>query len=136
MIYQWEASGDAPDAVAAAYWSGPAEVAGGRPADRDEFAEELLFGVARRKERLDELIREHSANWRLERMSAVDRGILRLASYELQAGETPAAVVIDEAIELGRRYSGEESAKFLNGVLDAIRKRLFPDAEAPSAAPD
>ena len=124
MIFQWEASGDAPEQVAAAYWGGLAAEPDQAPPSEDEFASSLLYGVARRTAALDELIRKHAANWKLERMAAVDRNILRLAVYEMERGETAPPVVISEALELGRRYSGEKSAGFLNGVLDAIRKSL------------
>jgi len=68
---------------------------------------------------------EHAKNWRLERMAAVDRNVLRLALFEmLHHPETPAAVVIDEALEIARRFSGEDSAEFVNGVLDGIHKGL------------
>ncbi len=138
MIYQWEASGDAPDRVMSAYWGGLQDSLGEGSESEDRFAEKLFYGVVRRAKALDELIQPHAANWRLERMSAVDRNILRLAAFELQQGEPP-AVVIDEALELGRRFSGEKSAKFLNGVLDAIRKTIAPAASPtendPSADP-
>ena len=69
---------------------------------------------------VDALISSHAEHWRLERMPAVDRNILRLAIYEMRNTETPAPVVIDEALELARRFSNEESVHFINGVLDAV----------------
>jgi N utilization substance protein B len=124
MIFQWEASKDEPDNVIASFWGGLAAEIGEEPPEEDAFANELLRGVARHAKSLDQLIRKHASNWRLERMAAVDRNILRMAIHEMRAGETPPAIAINEAIELGRRYSGEQSAGFLNGVLDAIRKTL------------
>jgi N utilization substance protein B len=91
---------------------------------RDSFVDDLVLGTTDQLATIDELIRKHSAHWRLERMSAVDRNILRLAIYELRSGQTPVAVVIDQALELGRRFSGDESLPFLNGVLDAARKEI------------
>lgn len=135
MIFQWEASGDSPQDVASAYWGGLAAEPDEAPLEEDSFASSLLYGVARRTKSLDELIRSHAANWKLERMAAVDRNILRMAVYEMERGETAAPVVINEALELGRRYSGEKSAGFLNGVLDAIRKSLESGAEAPPDEP-
>ena len=88
----------------------------------DAFMEQLLFGVDRERETLDALITRRSDHWKLERMPVVDRNILRLAAWEMLRTETPAAVVIDQAIELARRFSGDESARFVNGVLDALRK--------------
>ena len=88
----------------------------------DAFMEILLRGTFQEQELLDALITRRSENWKLERMPVVDRNLLRLAAFELLRTETPAAVVIDEAIELARRFSGEEAARFVNGVLDAMRK--------------
>jgi N utilization substance protein B len=134
MIFQWEASRDEPDAVIASFWGGLATEVGEEAPEEDEFANELLRGVAGQAKSLDGLIRKHAENWRLERMAAVDRNILRMAIYEMRSGGTPPAIAINEAIELGRRFSGEQSARFLNGVLDAIRKTLEKEG-AVSAAP-
>jgi N utilization substance protein B len=102
--------------------------------DRDEFAVSLLEGAVGHIEEVDGLITRHAQHWRMERMPAVDRNILRLGVYELLYGVTPAAVVIDEALELTRKFSGEESVQFVNGVLDAIH-RSHP-ARAPEAKAD
>jgi len=89
------------------------------------FARELFEGTLADIPSLDRLIGDQAANWRLERMAAVDRNLLRLALYELlHHPETPPAVVIDEALEIARRFSGDESVEFVNGVLDGIRKSL------------
>ena len=88
------------------------------------FAEGLLRGTLDALERIDPLIESAADNWRLSRMAVIDRLVLRLAVYELLAAETPAAVVIDEAIELARTFSDEPSPRFVNGVLDAVRHRL------------
>ncbi|MBK5293331.1 MAG: transcription antitermination factor NusB [Acidobacteriia bacterium] len=92
--------------------------------DEDRFALELATGAKAAQAEIDQLIVENSANWRLERMPVVDRNILRLAIYELRALPTPAAVVIDQALELGSRFSSEESLPFLNGVLDAVKQKI------------
>ena len=73
---------------------------------------------------IDHRIAEKSAHWKLERMPIVDRNILRLGIYEMSRQDTPAAVVIDEALELARQFSGEESVAFINGVLDAVHKEM------------
>jgi N utilization substance protein B len=99
--------------------------------ERDPFAVSLLEGVMAHIEEVDRLITRHAEHWRMERMPAVDRNILRLAVYELLQGVTPAAVTIDEALELTRKFSGEESVQFVNGVLDAIYRSQR--AEAPVA---
>lgn len=135
MIFQWEAGGDSPEDVAAAYWGGLAAEPDQPMPTEDRFASSLLYGVASGTATIDALIVKHANNWKLERMAGVDRNILRLAVYEMQRGETAPPVVISEAIELGRRYSGEKSAGFLNGVLDAIRKTL-ESADPAEAAPE
>ncbi len=89
---------------------------------RDEFMEELVKGTSEMAADIDHRISSKSENWRLERMPAVDRNILRLAIYEMSREETPPAVVIDEALELARQFSGEESVSFINGILDAVHK--------------
>lgn len=89
---------------------------------RDEFMEELAKGTSDMATDIDHRITSKSENWRLERMPAVDRNILRMAIYEMSREETPAAVVIDEALELARQFSGEESVSFINGILDAVHK--------------
>lgn len=91
---------------------------------RDAFMEELVRGTKAKTPDIDTRIQQHSDNWRLERMPAVERNVLRLAIYELMTGKTPAPVVIDEALDLSRRFAGDESVSFVNGVLDAIRKEL------------
>jgi N utilization substance protein B len=92
---------------------------------RDELARALVHGTVAAIDRLDALIADAVHNWRIERLSIIDRLILRLAAYELIARpETPAPVVIDEALELARAFSTEDAVKFINGVLDAIRQQL------------
>lgn len=88
----------------------------------DEFMETLVRGAAAKSSEIDQRIIEKSDNWRLERMPAVDRNILRLAVYEMSELQTPAPVVIDEALELARQFSGDESVSFINGVLDAVHR--------------
>ena len=90
--------------------------------DQDVFMEELVYGAIAHREELDGRIAKYSENWRIERMPAVDRNILRLAAFELKEGKLPAAVVIDEAVTIAKRFSAEESVAFMNAVLDAIRK--------------
>jgi len=93
-------------------------------AGADSFVEDLVRGTVERKSEIDEMISRHLQHWRLERMAAVDRNILRLATYEMLATATPAAVVIDEALELARRFSNDEAVQFVNGVLDAEHKEI------------
>jgi N utilization substance protein B len=102
-----------------------------RPAP-DPFASRLVYGTIEHLAEVDEQISRHAEHWRMERMPAVDRNILRLAVYEMTRGGTPAAVTIDEALELARRFSGEESVQFVNGVLDAIHRALPSTQNAAS----
>jgi N utilization substance protein B len=88
----------------------------------DEFMETLVRGVSEKSGEIDQRITAKSEHWRIERMAAVDRNILRLAIFELSEMKTPAPVVIDEALELARQFSGDESVSFINGVLDAVHK--------------
>lgn len=93
---------------------------------RDRFMEHLFQETVSRLEEIDGRIQKHSEHWRLERMPAVDRNIIRLAVAEMLTEKTPPAVVIDEALELARRFSGEESVPFVNGVLDAVMREVKP----------
>ena len=89
------------------------------------FAADLVMGTTSSITSLDALIQQHSAHWRLERLAVIDRLILRLGAWELQhASDTPPAVILNEALELARTFSTDESVKFVNGVLDSIRKSL------------
>jgi N utilization substance protein B len=90
--------------------------------DRDEFMETLVRGAVENVATIDKVISDKSANWRIERMPAVDRNILRLAIFEMADLRTPAAVAIDEALDLARQFSGDESVAFINGVLDAVSR--------------
>lgn len=89
------------------------------------FAQGLVEGVMSERDALDGIIAGSVAHWRVSRMPVVDRNILRLAVYELASlKETPAAVILDEAIEVGKKFGSEQSGSFINGVLDAVRKRV------------
>jgi len=88
------------------------------------FARELVHGVVAHLEKVDPLIARHATHWRLERMAAVDRNVLRLAAYETLYTETPEAVLIDEAVNLAKRFGGEGSPAFVNGVLDALVREV------------
>jgi N utilization substance protein B len=89
----------------------------------DRFMEELARGTVANFAEIDKKIEAKSEHWRLERMAIVDRNILRLAIFELGQNAIPGAVVIDEALELARQFSGDESLSFINGVLDAVHRQ-------------
>lgn len=89
------------------------------------YGRELVYGITDKGEELDAKIAESAKNWRLSRMSVLDRNIIRLAVYEMMfKEEVPPRVAIDEAIELAKRYCGEDSPAFINGILDAILKNI------------
>ena len=134
LLYQWDLRRSAIEDIMRGYYDSLLvdEERFGRPRP-DPFAESLLRGVVRDLPLLDDRIARHAEHWRLERMPAVDRNILRIAVYEMASTDTPPAVAIDEALELARRYAGEESVHFVNGVLDAVRRELAGSAH--SAAP-
>jgi N utilization substance protein B len=110
----------------------PGDAAGGPRRRNAEqafaYAQELVRGTLEHRDAIDELIRGQAENWRLERMPAVDRNILRLAVYEmLHERDVPKLVVVDEAIELAKKYGSEHSGKFVNGLLDGLLKtHRFP----------
>jgi len=91
----------------------------------DDLVSSLTSGVASRQSQLDEMITEYSHTWTIHRMPAIDRNVLRLAIYELlDRPEVPVAVIINEAVELAKRFSTEESGRYVNGVLSAIAKQV------------
>ncbi len=115
MLFQWELGGQEPRLIESGFWKN----ARAAPSTR-EFANQLFEGAAAQSVPLDALVAHHSQHWRLERMAAIDRAILRLAAYELRAGTAPPKVVIDEAVELAKKFSSADAASFINGILDAI----------------
>ncbi|WP_028585207.1 transcription antitermination factor NusB [Desulfogranum mediterraneum] len=89
------------------------------------YGEELVFGLCEHREAIDALLAEHSHNWRVERMSLVDRNVLRIAVYEMQyRDDVPVQVAINEALEIAKRYSVRESVSFINGILDSVQAGL------------
>jgi N utilization substance protein B len=124
MLYQWEIGRATAQEAISSYW--PSHDEDGEVADENrEFANSLVRGTVARVTDLDRLLGAHAQHWRVERMAVIDRLILRLAAYELLAEPaTPPRVVINEALELARTFSGEEAVPFVNGVLDAVRKEL------------
>lgn len=117
-LYQIDVSGESVGALQAFFKQAEA-------GDRAKgFAAELVAGVRERQEQIDQLIAAASEHWKFERLSRVDLNVLRIASYELLARNAPTSVVLDEAIEIARRFGTEESATFVNGILDQIAGQL------------
>jgi N utilization substance protein B len=127
MLYQSEIGRADADATIGTFWpTREPESDLGEPLRA--FANGLVRGTMARVPEIDGILGAHAQNWRVERMAVIDRLVLRLAVYELLAEvETPSRVVINEAIELARTYSGDESVAFVNGVLDSVRKELGRD---------
>jgi len=122
ILYQWDLRKQpVDDAIASFYDNLYSEEPEPKPG-RDDFMEELARGTSEMSAEIDRRIAEKAENWKLDRMPLVDRNVLRMAIYEMSRKETPAAVVIDEALELARQFSGDESVSFINGVLDAVHK--------------
>src|SRR5579884_4141574 len=121
MLYQADLGEQTPDDVRKTFWKGRGEV------DREVqgFADDIFRVAQDRRSEIDKLIEDHAENWRMDRMAAVDRNVLRAAVAEMIGfPQTPRAVVINEAIEIARKFSSPESAQFINGVLDSIGKEL------------
>lgn len=127
MLYQWEVGRASAYEAIATYW--PAHDAEQPlPDPLREFANGLVRGTIDRVKEIDTMLAAHAENWRVERMAVIDRLILRLAVFEFLADrDTPARVIINEALELARAYSGEEAVGFVNGVLDSVKKELRPE---------
>ena len=122
ILYQWDV-GHAPfEQVLADFW----RIRSGTEAMRS-MAERLARGARGRVGEIDQLVAEAATHWRLDRIAAVDRNLLRIATYELLGEpQTPPAVVLDEAVELAKRFGEADSPAFVNGVLDAVRRRVRP----------
>jgi N utilization substance protein B len=120
MLFQWDMSKQDFAKLEGKFWKSA------KAADTTRaFAEKLFEGAGKDIAVLDALIVGHSDNWRFERMAAIDRAILRLSIHELREGETPPKVVLNEAVDLAKKYSSEESGAFVNGILDGVRKTLI-----------
>lgn len=120
MLYQWDMTREPMDRVAGLFW----QVRTSTP-ETQAMAERLARGGQAEVARLDEAISAASTNWRFERIAAVDRNILRIAAYELmKEPQTPSSVIIDEAVEMAKRFGEADSPPFVNGVLDAVMRKV------------
>jgi transcription antitermination protein NusB len=133
ILYFWEVGRTAPEAAIGAYFREHAPDASEPVVD---FAKTLVLGTIEAIGELDALIEQHSRHWRLGRLAVIDRLILRMAAWELgHAPDTPPAVVMNEALELARRFSTPDAVRFVNGVLDGIRRAMDPRAASGSVEP-
>jgi N utilization substance protein B len=119
MLFQWDMSQQDPAKLEGKFWKSA------KAADKTRaFANKLFEGAAEDVAGLDAIIAKHCENWRFERLAAIDRAILRLAIYELSSTDTPPKVILNEAVELAKKFSSEEAGAFVNGVLDSVHKSL------------
>ncbi|MBI3651519.1 MAG: transcription antitermination factor NusB [Acidobacteria bacterium] len=131
MLFQFDVTQPRIDELTQMYWEAFGEEFG--EVD-EEFANRLALGAVSHIDTIDELIKKRAENWRISRMAIVDRNLLRLAVYEfLYEAETPKTVIINEALEIARRFSTFEATQFINGILDAI-KRDLDDPQSVSSA--
>lgn len=122
MLFQGDLGKQSPEQVAKLFWASVEDV----DLETRGFAEDIHRIASTRQEEIDALIEAHAQNWRIERMPVVDRNLLRTAVAEMLGfPNTPAAIIINESLEIGRRYAAPESIHFLNGVLDAIARDLL-----------
>ncbi len=120
LLYALEIANEPPAAVVREFWRETPGDPEGRP-----YADQLVSGINDKREIVDGRISAASENWRIERMTPVDRNLLRIAAYELEfVDDVPRAVAIDEAVEIAKRFGSEESSKFINGVLEKIASDL------------
>jgi N utilization substance protein B len=120
MLYQYDVGKQEQSEILRSFWE-----MNEHPAKVREFANQLFQGSLGRLKEIDRTIQQHTKHWRLSRMAAVDRNILRLAVFEfLSDTKTPGTVIINEALEIAKKFSTHESAQFVNGVLDSIKNDL------------
>jgi N utilization substance protein B len=130
VLFEWDMRGDSIERAIAHYYDTLYSEESENKPKPDRFMEELARGTVANSETIDKQIQAKAENWRLERMAVVDRNILRLAIFELSQQTTPAPVVIDEAVELARQFSNDESLSFINGILDAVHRQVTAAAQA------
>ena len=119
MLYQHDVSGNQPDAIISTF----EDLQKSKPNTR-EFATRVFMGTVANIEKIDDMIQAQADNWRLSRMAVVDRNIIRMSVYEfLHEDDTPKLVIIDEAIEIAKKFGTQKSSQFINGILDGILKK-------------
>jgi N utilization substance protein B len=135
LMFQWDINRGDPEQLQELYWTSTRR---SLDTELQEAANRLFSGALDHIDEIDAMIKHHAENWRIDRMAAVDRNILRLAIHEMTSSVwpemTPQAVVINEALDIARRYSGEESVPFINGILDGVRKGLPEARKQPAKA--
>jgi transcription antitermination protein NusB len=125
VLFEWDMRREPVERAIAHYYEGLYSEESENQPKADKFMEELARGTVANAAEIDKSIEAKSEHWRLERMPVVDRNILRLAIYELSQQAVPAPVIIDEALELARKFSNDESISFINGILDAVHRQTL-----------
>jgi N utilization substance protein B len=125
VLFEWDVRGEPVDRAIIHFYESLYSEENEKALKPDKFMEELVRGTVAAAPEIDKQIEAKSEHWRLERMPVVDRNILRLAIYELGLNAVPAPIIIDEALELARQFSSDESLSFINGLLDAIHRQSF-----------
>lgn len=125
VLFEWDMRRDSVDGAISHYYDTLYSEESEKKPKQDRFMEELVRGTVANSDEIDKQIEAKSEHWRLQRMPVVDRNILRLAIYELTQQAVPAPVIIDEALELARQFSGDESLSFINGILDAVHRQTL-----------
>ena len=127
ILFQLEFDDANPEKIISSFWGNKKDAK-----EIEEHSRWLVNGIMSHRESIDRLIQSVSANWRISRMAIVDRNVLRIAVFELLHEEALApAIVINEAIEIAKKYSSEEGATFVNGILDAVRKEIQKKKKSP-----
>jgi transcription antitermination protein NusB len=131
MLFQYDVARPSVEELTRSYWEAFGDDMGNVP---HEFSDKLAVGAISHLDEIDALIKRRAENWRIQRMAVVDRNLLRLAIYEfLFESDTPKTVVINEALEIARRFSTFEATQFINGILDAIKRDLEDNQNASAA---
>ena len=131
MLFQYDVARPTAEELVRTFWSEFSDEIGDVS---QEFANNLALGTIAHSDEIDKLIVQRAENWRISRMAVVDRNILRLAIYEfLHETETPKTVIINEALEIARRFSTFEATQFINGILDAVKRDLEVEPNASTA---
>jgi transcription antitermination protein NusB len=131
MLFQWDMGKQTPEHVRHTFWAE-------REVDQETrgFADDLFQLAVERRQEIDDLIQKHAQHWRMERMAAVDRNVLRTGVAEfLGYRDTPRPVVINEALEIARKFSAPESVQFINGVLDSVGKEILNSERSEESLP-
>ncbi len=120
ILFQIDMTGNDPEEILSFFWKNKEVMKSVKT-----FVEKIVFGVLENRMKLDSIISSSAKHWRLNRMAIVDRNVLRIAIYEFfWELDTPLVVIIDEAIEISKKYGSEDSGAFINGILDAIKKKI------------